>query len=234
MVSVRRRAFSLIELLVVVAIIVILVATLVPAVGHAKELSRRAVCLSNLRETYRGFFNYSIDNNDLVPLGYRSTKQFNSMVYSVTATPKTYVLFGLLYAGQYFPDPRILFCPSETNLTFMPLNNMLPASGSANLYAGYGDRPAVLIPDVITPGTALPKLTEFKMSAIFADLTSSAARVDSRHVQGINVLIGGGSAAWVPRARFDPPLSLASPPVAGNNSNDGIMDQVWQALDQQH
>lgn len=46
----RRAAFTLVELLVVVAIIGILVALLVPAVQAAREAARRAQCLNNVKQ----------------------------------------------------------------------------------------------------------------------------------------------------------------------------------------
>ena len=48
--GVRRRAFTLVELLVVIAIIAILIALLLPAVQAAREAARRAQCANNLKQ----------------------------------------------------------------------------------------------------------------------------------------------------------------------------------------
>jgi len=46
----RKRAFTLIEVLVVVAIIAMLIAVLTPSLSEAKRISKRTTCLSNLHE----------------------------------------------------------------------------------------------------------------------------------------------------------------------------------------
>ena len=53
-----RRAFTLVELLVVIAIIGILIGLLLPAVQAAREAARRAKCINNVKQLGLGLQNY--------------------------------------------------------------------------------------------------------------------------------------------------------------------------------
>ena len=60
-------SFTLLELLVVMAVIAILAAMLLPALGRSKEFGRATQCLSNLHQIGLGFQLYVQDNNNKMP-----------------------------------------------------------------------------------------------------------------------------------------------------------------------
>ena len=64
----RRKGFTLIELLVVVAIIALLISILLPSLARAREITKRAVCASNLKGVGQGMKVYSNDNADWFPI----------------------------------------------------------------------------------------------------------------------------------------------------------------------
>lgn len=63
----RTSAFTLVELLVVIATAALLIALFVPAAGKAREAGRRAVCASNLRQIVTAMTVYDLDYKDLPP-----------------------------------------------------------------------------------------------------------------------------------------------------------------------
>ena len=57
----ERRAFTIVELLVVISLIVLLIALLLPALGQAREIARRGVCLSLTRQLGIAWEAYTAD-----------------------------------------------------------------------------------------------------------------------------------------------------------------------------
>src|SRR5262245_51051989 len=63
----KSMAFTLVEVLVVIAIIAILVAMLLPALTKGKGQGMKAKCVSNLKQMAVAVQSYADDNNDRLP-----------------------------------------------------------------------------------------------------------------------------------------------------------------------
>src|SRR5438477_10082287 len=70
--AVSQRAFTLVELLVVIGVIAVLIAVLLPALSRARSAANRASCANNLRQVYFANRLYANANRDQIPLGHRN------------------------------------------------------------------------------------------------------------------------------------------------------------------
>lgn len=111
--------FTLIEMLVVIAIIGILAALLLPAINSAKLHAKRIACVNNLRQTGLGFQMFANDHNGKLPMQVSSrdggTAELVNMTNRVSVDfTKAYRHFQAL--SNELSTPKILLCPMDTRV----------------------------------------------------------------------------------------------------------------------
>jgi type II secretory pathway pseudopilin PulG len=102
-------AFTLIELVTVIAVILALAALLLPVVSRAKTESQRAICVSNLRQVSLATKMYADDNKDVLPqLGQPS--RTGDYVW-IAFRPMVQNYLGI--HRQASPDDKVFVCPAD-------------------------------------------------------------------------------------------------------------------------
>ncbi len=98
-----QGAFTLVEMLVVIAVIAILVSLLLPSISRAKQKARSVKCVSNLRQLNLGFVTYANDHADQLP-PLNSGGTFNNPIKPHNPTNWWY---RILSDAHYLPDVSV-------------------------------------------------------------------------------------------------------------------------------
>jgi prepilin-type N-terminal cleavage/methylation domain-containing protein/prepilin-type processing-associated H-X9-DG protein len=150
----RDGAFTLIEMLVVIAIIGILAALLLPALDQAKARARRIECVHNLKETGLAFHLFAHDHGGKfttqVSTNEGGSLEFVTLGYQIQVHGPFYFSFQhFLPLARELVTPKPLYCPADLDrwaaTNFTQFNNT-----NLSYFIGLKANPS--IPDAILAG----------------------------------------------------------------------------------
>jgi len=119
-----HRLFTLIELLIVIAIIAILASMLLPTLSKAREKSRTISCTNNLKNIGLMFDYYTNDNQGFYPNYYAGAPGLGVF--------RTW--YGKMMQAGYTADIKVYFCPSD----YMDTNHSLDTILKTDYIISYG------------------------------------------------------------------------------------------------
>lgn len=213
---------TLVELLMVIAIIGTLAAILVPVAGIARDRSRSAVCVSNLREMHMGVILHAKDNEDRLPVGGAAPAHFvdgtRNAHWQQQIVPYLYpeatVQLGHDLARSQSHPPSLFLCPSATRhgaeIAHHGANiRVMPGSPAEQRRLGEFQPSVVLIADAHPAAT--PVIRPDTEASLYGAARSSGFHegLAGRHRGRDNVLFVGGhvesfATGELPSAAEDP------------------------------
>jgi prepilin-type N-terminal cleavage/methylation domain-containing protein len=181
------RAFTLTELLVVLAVVAVLAAVLLSASFTTQERVWRAECVSNLRQIVTGWNMYQQDFNQMMPChwpGYASSGSTSNPWRTYEAgrfvpgtpgwdpssgNPQGPWNLGMLFATGLVPNPRVFYCPGTARISspfsydyYAAVSNIWPStsisSGDSEIRTGYNYLPQGKAQELIDASHRGPKI----------------------------------------------------------------------------
>lgn len=145
-----KAAFTLTELLTVIAIIGVLAAILIPVAGKVRQTGRQSTCASNLRQIGTAVLAFAGEHKNWLPGGYEKVGTWNLFGLQRTAGPRGWIeggrptqdLAAQLYpylqrslpaTGNELPRNRLFLCPANNEAV-----ESFDGTSVASYYAGTG------------------------------------------------------------------------------------------------
>jgi general secretion pathway protein G len=157
----RRKGFTLIELIVVISLVSLLTAVLMPALAMTRQRGKSLLCLSNLRQLSIAAHVYADNNDGYYPIAYMYEVSYpvaTSYAWDFTTIKdwskgEEKVIPGLLWQGRTIEE--IHQCPSFTGAHNW-LNDPYTGYNYNTSYIGHGQQECIETPakveQVIRPG----------------------------------------------------------------------------------
>lgn len=202
----KNKAFTLLEILTVLAIVFILIAIVLPSFRYAREQSRLVACTSNLKQNYLMLFAYADDFKGYWPKTDSPvhTNQFHNINSQNIQGPLYY-----LWQSGFVNQPKTWYCPAGKDLfetNWQSLSGKLqPTQNSAACGYQYRMYFAYNFPDLKTTATKTrqsPQLigyikpSQYRNLALWSDAFNYSKSLVSTNHQNLkceNVMFNDGA-----------------------------------------
>ncbi len=210
----RKSAFTLIELLTVIAIIGILAAILIPTVGAVKKRAIKSQCASNLRQLGTAINLYLNDNKQKLPNGEQPAgnplnNNSSQLQWLFSSQRKALMSYGMAY--------EMFFCKgNEAYTNKWMTDDQRNATGDQNQPIGYMYLPGTNIKIKDSYGRPAKskyietRITKINYRLIAADINrmynntfdGGVNHADTLTPFGGNHLYVDGAVKWIPASQF--------------------------------
>ncbi len=139
--SLALAGFTVIELLIVVAIIAILAGLLFPVFARAKRSAKQTVCLSNMNQIGSAIVLYEGDYDDVFPFAVDPSDKWASDIWDQSPQWKAEIASMPLMSDAlqpYVKSHEIFHCPSDTGMYYLDSHFPTVLQSAPSMYATYG------------------------------------------------------------------------------------------------
>lgn len=195
-----KRAFTLVEVLVVIAVIAVLAALLLPALSKTKLKAQQSYCLNNQRQLQAGWLMYAHEQNGSLPLNAAEVA-----IYSPHASTSNSWVVGdvtvsadlsFIRQGSIFPcvgNTDVYHCPSDASM--VDNTNVLRSRSYSIEYYLNGDIDVQYFHN-LPPGAFVGLVTRYSQisspSSVFVFLDESANTIND----GLFVIFRDADEMW--------------------------------------
>jgi hypothetical protein len=219
-----RAGFSIIDLMVSMAVIAVLIALMMPSLSTVRETARRVVCASNVRQHGLGIAMYADDEKGFLPpskfgnSASRHRYQPQMMMVLRTDFPETWDGLGVLFHSEYLDAAGVFYCPSHRGGHSLARYSEEWAGGPGQVVGNYQYRGGQSVRiESLDPGYSMAT-------------DGMRSRVDYNHQVGSNVLRLDLRVGWF----SDPGGALASALPFGEDDPNGAakVNVAWSMIDE--
>jgi prepilin-type N-terminal cleavage/methylation domain-containing protein len=129
----RNRGFTIVEMLVVIAIILLMIAIVMPVIRSVRSMAQRVVCMSNMEQLFMGFKMYANDNRGCLPYVLNGPPGAGNCMDWLGYKKKDIPKAGTIW--QYILEEKVYLCPADSKWRDPSLNVCWTPSYATHSYA---------------------------------------------------------------------------------------------------